>query len=103
MDSNNGELYSMLSMENQRDSDLRYFKDLNSYWDASIGTNLDKLRSFTKYVPFTEFPKFIAKYEIFKKILNIHGGIIECGVHQGGGLMTWALLSSIFEPVNHKR
>lgn len=97
------ERYSMLSVENQRESDLQYFKDLNDYWDRSIGTNLDKLRSFTKYVPFTEFPKFIAKYEIFKKIINIHGGIVECGVHQGGGLMTWALLSSIFEPVNHKR
>lgn len=99
----NKELYSMLSMENQRKSDLQYFEELNDYWDKSIGTNLDKLRAFTKYVPFTEFPKFIAKYEIFKKVLNIHGGIIECGVHQGGGLMTWAILSSIFEPVNHKR
>lgn len=99
----NNENYSMLSVENQRSTDLQYFDQLNDYWDKSIGTNLDKLRAFTKYVPFTEFPKFLAKYEIFKQILNIHGGIIECGVHQGAGLMTWALLSSIFEPVNHKR
>lgn len=97
------ENFPMTSQANQRPDDIKYFQELNKYWDKSIGTNLDKLRNFTKYVPFTEFPKFIAKYEIFKKILNIHGGIIECGVHQGGGLMTWALLSSIFEPVNHKR
>lgn len=97
------ELFSMQAKGNQRDSDLKYYASLNEYWDSSIGTNLDKLRAFTKYVPFTEFPKLFAKYEIFKKVLNIHGGIVECGVHQGGGLMTWALLSSIFEPVNHKR
>jgi hypothetical protein len=95
--------YSMLAMANQRESDVKYYNDLDTYWASSIGTSLDKLRAFTKYVPFGEFPKFLAKYEIFKKILHIHGGIIECGVHQGGGLMTWALLSSIFEPVNHIR
>jgi hypothetical protein len=103
MNNDKYEFYSMLSKENQRPSDLKYFQEISNYWDNSIGTNLDKLRAFTKYVPFTEFPKFLAKYEIFKKIINIHGGIIECGVHQGAGLMTWALLSSIFEPVNHKR
>lgn len=97
------EFFPMISEANQRPNDIKYFQELDKYWDKSIGTNLDKLRAFTKYVPFTEFPKFLAKYEIFKNILNIHGGIIECGVHQGGGLMTWALLSSIFEPVNHKR
>lgn len=93
----------MLTDDNQRPGDRNYYQDLGQFWDKSIGTNIDKLKSFTKFVPFTEFPKFICKYEIFKKILHIHGGIVECGVHQGGGLMTWALLSSIFEPVNHIR
>lgn len=93
----------MQSSINQRPVDLNYYQALDKYWEESMGSNLDKLRSFTKYVPFGEFPKFIAKYEIFKKILNVHGAILECGVHQGGGLMTWGILSSIFEPVNHIR
>jgi len=97
------EVYSMLNQNNQRPSDVEYFEKLNSFWDDSLGSNIDKLKAFTKYTPFTEFPKFLAKYEIFKNILNIQGSIVECGVHQGGGLMTWALLSSIFEPVNHMR
>jgi hypothetical protein len=97
------ESFSMQNSANQRPTDLNYYQSLGRYWDESIGSNIDKLRSFTKYVPFGEFPKFLAKYEIFKKILNIHGAILECGVHQGGGLMTWGLLSSIFEPVNHVR
>lgn len=88
---------------NQRASDIEYYQSLNQYWDDSIGTNLDKLRAFTKYVPLGEFSKFIAKYEIFKKIINVHGGIVECGVHQGAGLMTWGIISSILEPLNHIR
>ncbi len=47
--------------------------------------------------------KFLARAEIFKKILNVHGSIIEGGVHDGVGLMTWAKLSAIYEPVNHTR
>jgi hypothetical protein len=46
---------------------------------------------------------FLSKYEIFKKVLNIHGSIIECGVYLGGGLMTFAKLSAILEPVNWQR
>jgi hypothetical protein len=97
------EQFSMHIQDNQRQIDEKYYAELAQHWDASIGTTLDKLKSFTKYVPFAEFPKLFAKYELFQKIHKIHGEIIECGVHQGGGLMTWALLSSIFEPVNHVR
>jgi len=93
----------MQNKQNQRNVDFEYNDLIEQYWEESIGSNLDKLRAFTKYVPFGEFPKFIAKYEIFKKIINIQGAIIECGVHQGAGIMTWAILSSIFEPINHIR
>lgn len=97
------EEFSMQIPENQRQLDKEYYKELVEYWDSGIGGTLDKLRAFPKYVPFPEFPKFLAKYELFKKVLNVHGAIIECGVHRGGGVLTWGLLSSIFEPVNHIR
>jgi len=38
-----------------------------------------------------------------KKVLNVQGSIIECGVLLGGGLMTFAQLSAILEPINHQR
>ena len=40
---------------------------------------------------------------MFKKQINTKGSIVECGVHQGGGLLTWAKLSSTLEPYNHHR
>ena len=97
------EQFSMQSTSNQRKSDMDYYKNLNDYWDTSIGSNLDKLRAFTKYVPVGELAKLFVKYELFKKILHVHGSIVECGVHQGSGVLTWGILSSIFEPVNHVR
>ena len=42
--------------------------------------------------------RVLARYELFKLQLEIKGSIVECGVHDGEGLMTWANLSSALEP-----
>jgi len=62
-----------------------------------------KLENFPKYIKRQKLTRLLALYEIFKKILPIKGSIIECGVHRGFGLMTWANLSAILEPVNLTR
>ena len=59
--------------------------------------------NFLLYVPRQNLTTFIRKYEIFKRVLNIHGSMVECGVLFAGGLMTFAQLSGIFEPTNHQR
>ena len=76
---------------------------LDMYIGKSIGSNVEKMQNFAKYVPTQDLRKFICRCELFKKVLQIHGSIIECGVLYGGGLMTWAQLSEIFEPLNHTR
>ena len=45
----------------------------------------------------------LAKNELFKIQLDVPGVIIECGCYAGGGLMSYAQLSSIYEPYNHQR
>jgi hypothetical protein len=77
--------------------------EMDAFFSRSIGTNIEKLQNFAKFVPTQEIRKFICRYELFRKILHTHGSIIECGVLFGGGLMTWAQLSEIFEPINHTR
>jgi len=62
-----------------------------------------KLDNFPKYVRRQTLTRFLALYEIFKKVLNVKGSVIECGVYHGFGLMTWAKLSSILEPLNLTR
>ena len=43
------------------------------------------------------------RYELYKKIINIPGSIIELGVAGGFGLMSFAHFCSIFEPTHYVR
>lgn len=62
-----------------------------------------KLENFPKYVRRVPLKRFLAMYEIFKRILSVKGSIVECGVFRGFGLMSWAKLSAILEPENLTR
>ena len=74
----------------------KWFRKNNASWEI-------KIENFPKYVRRQNITRFLALYEIFKKIQNVKGSIIECGVHEGFGLMSWAKFSSILEPVNFMR
>lgn len=76
---------------------------LERYFDESVGSNVEKLQNFPKYVPTQDLRRFAGRYELFKQVLDVHGSIVECGVLFGGGLIGWAQLSEIFEPFNHLR
>ena len=76
---------------------------LAEYFEKGSDATIEKLQNFTKYVPRQSLTRFLSKYELFKKVLNVQGSIVECGVYLGGGLMTFAQLSAILEPVNHQR
>jgi len=62
-----------------------------------------KLANFTKYVRRQNIARFLALYEIFKRQLRIKGSVVECSVHHGGSLMSWAKISSTLEPYNYHR
>ena len=77
---------------------------LNKEWfDKNPSSWESKLENFPKYVRRQNLTRFIALYEIFKEVIEIKGSVIECGVNQGFGLMTWSKLSAIIEPVNLTR
>jgi hypothetical protein len=89
--------------ESRTDKEKNYIQELEKYIACSPFSQVDKMQNFTKYIPRQALTKFLCKQELFKKILNIHGSIIEAGVLFGGGIMTWAQLSAIYEPVNYTR
>jgi hypothetical protein len=62
-----------------------------------------RLENFPKYVRRQHLKRFLAMYEIFKRVLPVKGSIVECGVFRGFGLMSWAKLSTILEPENLTR
>ncbi len=81
---------------------LAYRLTEDAFEAASIPM-LDKLEAFPRFATKRSMARFLVKNEIFKRILDVNGSIIECGVFNGGGLFTWAQLSSIYEPSNHSR
>jgi len=59
----------------------------------------DVVNTFANYVRRQELTRFCVRYELFKQVLHVKGSIVECGVLAGQGLMSWAQLSAILEPV----
>jgi hypothetical protein len=98
-----GPRFSMLDHRAQTSRDREYEEAMETYFAESLGSFVDKLRNFPKFVPRQTLSMFLAKNEMFREILGVHGDVVECGVFLGGGLMTWAQLSAIYEPVNHTR
>jgi hypothetical protein len=62
-----------------------------------------KMENFPKYVRRQNITRLLSLYEIFKRIINIKGSIVECGVFHGFGIMSWLKFSAIMEPVNLTR
>lgn len=48
-------------------------------------------------------PRFIAQYELYRRILNVPGDIVECGVGGGMSFVGWAQLHFMLEPHNASR
>lgn len=42
--------------------------------------------------------KILARYELFNRILNVPGDIVECGVFKGSGIYAWAKFRKLFSP-----
>lgn len=94
---------SRIDNKTQTTQNQEHAVSTNLYFDWDKGNSFDKLQNFPKYVPRQMLSRFLAKHELFKLAVGVHGHILECGVHAGGGLMTWAQFSAIHEPYNHVR
>lgn len=89
--------------KNQSVNDINQFEAIAKFFEEDNIDLIEKIDAFPKYTSRQSIAKFLTKYEIFKKILYQNGSIVECGVLHGAGLLAWAKLSSILEPINHTR
>ncbi len=78
-------------------------KNIEAIFESCPDSVETKLENFPKYVRRQHLKRFLALYEIFKRVLPVKGSIIECGVFRGFGLMSWAKLSAMMEPENLTR
>jgi hypothetical protein len=62
-----------------------------------------RLANFPKFVRRQDLTRFLVLYELFKKVLQVKGSVVDCGVYRGFSLMAWAHFSAILEPTNLTR
>ncbi|MEK7846466.1 MAG: TylF/MycF/NovP-related O-methyltransferase [Nitrospinota bacterium] len=85
------------------ESEKNYSAMMEKFFVDASGTLSMKLSNFSRFVSRQDIAVFLYKYELFKKILEVQGSILEFGVYRGGGSFTFAQLSAILEPYNYQR
>lgn len=63
----------------------------------------EQLSNLGLFIKRQEFSKFLFFNEVYQKILNVHGVIIEFGCRWGQNLVTFSNLRGIYEPYNYNR
>ena len=66
-------------------------------------TSWDAYNEFLLHGSLDRFTKILARYELFKKVLDIPGDIVEGGVFKGTGVLYWAKLVQVFNPLSNRR
>src|SRR5579859_2083562 len=80
-----------------------YLTRLAERFAASDRLLADRLDQFPKYVPSTAVARFLGRFEMYKKIQNIPGAIVEAGVLSGAGLFSFVHFAFLMEPHNFYR
>ena len=83
--------------------ELDYAAMLEQHFVQCAGTHEEKMASFPRFVQRQQQAIYLFKYEIFRRVLNVHGSIAEFGVYMGSGLFSFASFSTILEPFNYQR
>lgn len=87
----------------QTDAERDVGRDLVRIFEASSDQMEDRIANFPRYARRAHLTRFLALYELFKRVIPVKGSIVECGVFRGYSLFTWAKLSAILEPNNLTR
>jgi hypothetical protein len=89
--------------KNYVQSEHDYFAGIEDYFQQSSSTYSEKMHAFPRFVSRQAISYFLARNEIFKQIVPMHGSILDFGVYRGASLFSWHQLSAIYEPYNHLR
>ena len=89
--------------KNYINSEEIFFASIEDYFDTSSGSYSEKAHAFARFLPRQAISYFLARNEIFKQILEVHGSILDFGLYRGSSFFSWLQLSATYEPYNHIR
>lgn len=88
---------------NYLDNEKRYFAEIGDYFDRSAGSFTEKAHAAARFVPRQSLSYLLARAEIYKRIVPLHGSVMDFGVHRGASFFSWLQFQAIYEPYNHNR
>lgn len=83
--------------------DRLFWETIDSLYEENELTLQDVLRHYPAYFMRRDLPRVISHYELFKKVVDLPGCIVELGVWYGTSFFTWAKLLETFCPYDRSR
>lgn len=93
----------MSDMSERHEPERKQREVLEVLYENTELSTFEMFRNFTVFTPRFNLARFLAHYEIFKKIVEVPGVIVDLGVFRGGSAFTWAKLCEIFCPTDIRK
>lgn len=94
---------SPTNSEKYKSKDAAHFNRLEQLIRKSDFSLEDILTHYTAFIRRRDTTRFLAHYELFKKIMNLPGSIVELGIYRGSGLFMWHHFMETFCPGDRNR
>ena len=88
---------------NRTETDKKNYNHLLDLFINSPVIEDEKLRNLGLFIKRQDMSRLITVYEIYKKIINVHGSIFEFGVRWGQNLALFHSFRGMLEPFNFNR
>src|SRR5438445_4941854 len=82
---------------------IDFYSELETFLKTVQWSEIRKIANFPVLSFRQKIVGFLERYELYKMIKEIPGSILECGVADGFGLMSFAHFCAIFEGYYHAR
>ena len=93
----------MTDIADRHEPERKQKEKLEELFNTTSLTQFEMFRNFPVLTPRYNLARFLTHYEIFKKISNIPGSIVDLGVYRGSSLFSWAKLCEIFCPTDVRK
>lgn len=93
----------MVDMADRHEPERLQREALEQLFEQTKLSTFELFRNFPVVTPRYNIARFLAHYEIFKKIVDVPGVIVDLGVFRGASTFTWAKLCEIFCPTDIRK
>ena len=93
----------MYDMSQKHKPECQQRELLEQLFSTTTLTTFELFRNFPVFTPRYNLARFIAHYELFKKVVHLPGVIVDVGVCRGASTFTWAKLCEIFCPTDVRK